>query len=85
MPARRARPTDYNLTSTDVAEQLGLARKTVDNWRYLGIGPRWRAVGPNGYPRYCQRDVDAFKAEANGHRHRRHTRTAAEPAKRARK
>jgi len=42
----------------EVSEYLGVAAKTLRNWRSMGIGPRSTKIG--GYIRYRWSDVDAF-------------------------
>lgn len=37
--------TTVNLTSNEVAERLRVSKRTVDNWRQTGQGPRWLKVG----------------------------------------
>lgn len=51
MPRSLAKPTD-------VADYLGVPLRTLDQWRYLGKGPRFRRVGR--HVRYRWADVDAW-------------------------
>src|SRR5688572_16803395 len=46
--------------SDDAAEDLGLAPKTLANWRYQGRGPRYLKLGQRVV--YEQAELDAFKA-----------------------
>lgn len=45
-------------TSPEVAEYLGVPPRTLDQWAYLGIGPRWSKVGR--YRRYRWEDVESW-------------------------
>jgi predicted DNA-binding transcriptional regulator AlpA len=47
-------------TAQDVADYLGIPRKSLYNWRCRGIGPRARRVGR--YLRYDDQDVRAWFA-----------------------
>lgn len=48
----------------EVAEYLGKPQKTLTEWRYLGIGPRFYKVGRD--VRYDWKDVDLWLAEQTG-------------------
>jgi predicted DNA-binding transcriptional regulator AlpA len=41
-----------------VAEYLGVPEKTLAQWRYLGLGPRWSKVGR--HVRYRWSDVEKW-------------------------
>ena len=47
------------LTTTEVADELGVPARTLDQWRYLGRGPAYIKVGH--HVRYERADVDAWK------------------------
>jgi predicted DNA-binding transcriptional regulator AlpA len=49
------------LTEQQVAAQLGMSIKTLQRWRLLGQGPRFRKFG--GAVRYSVADIEAW-AEA---------------------
>jgi predicted DNA-binding transcriptional regulator AlpA len=49
-----------NLDRSRAAEYLGLHRKTLDNWRTTGRGPRYLKLGSRVL--YEQSELDAFKA-----------------------
>jgi len=51
-------------TPDEVAEHLRKPVKTLAEWRYRGIGPRYRTVGRD--VRYDWADVDAWLAEQPG-------------------
>jgi predicted DNA-binding transcriptional regulator AlpA len=44
------------LTSTEVAEGLGVSPSTLSRWRARGVGPRVYWLG-RACPRYCEQDV----------------------------
>lgn len=46
------------LTSAEVSEWLGVPRRTLDQWAYLGRGPAYVKAGQAR--RYDQRDVQAW-------------------------
>ncbi|GAA2448470.1 helix-turn-helix domain-containing protein [Streptomyces macrosporus] len=48
------------LTSDEVAEILGVDRRTVPQWRYRGYGPDWVKIGT--HVRYRPQDVEAYIA-----------------------
>ena len=62
-----ARPLQSLLTTTEVASRLGIARKTLENWRVEGYGPPYLKI--RKYVRYRPEDVDAWLAS----RERQHT------------
>ncbi|WP_216211666.1 helix-turn-helix transcriptional regulator [Amycolatopsis aidingensis] len=47
-----------------VAVFLGIPEKTLDQWAYRGLGPRYRRVGKHA--RYAWRDVEAWLAQQGG-------------------
>jgi predicted DNA-binding transcriptional regulator AlpA len=49
-----------NLDRSLAAEYLGLKKKTLDNWRCCGRGPRYLKLGARVL--YPQSELDAFKA-----------------------
>lgn len=48
------------LDSSTLAAELGLPVRTLDNWAYLGKGPRYVRVGR--HRRYRPEDVEAWIA-----------------------
>ena len=44
-----------------VAARWGMEVKTLQKWRYDGIGPAWYKFGENGSVRYRLRDIVAFE------------------------
>jgi len=52
------RDTRALATSSEVATFLGVPPKTLDQWAYQGIGPRWSKVGR--YRRYRWADVEKW-------------------------
>ncbi|MFK0180511.1 helix-turn-helix transcriptional regulator [Streptomyces xanthochromogenes] len=53
---------DTWLTAKDVAELLGVSRKTLQKWRTAGVGPRFHRLGAvGGRVRYAAADVSAFQ------------------------
>lgn len=46
------------LTTAQAAERLGLQPRTLERWRWTGVGPRFRKLG--GAVRYAQADLDEF-------------------------
>lgn len=46
------------MTSDDLADYLGVPKKTLEQWRYLGKGPAYAKVGK--HVRYRRSDVDAW-------------------------
>jgi predicted DNA-binding transcriptional regulator AlpA len=48
-----------NLDRNQAAEYLGLSRKTLDNWRTTGRGPRFLKLGSRVL--YPVAELDAFK------------------------
>lgn len=57
------------LTDTDVAEILGITVKTLQQWRWKGIGPAYIKVG-QGWVRYRPTDVSDW-LEENRYRNKR--------------
>jgi excisionase family DNA binding protein len=45
-------------SSTDVAEYLGVPARTLDQWAYRGLGPRFAKVGR--HRRYRWSDVEKW-------------------------
>lgn len=56
-------PLESALTEEQAARVIGVAVKTMRNWRVKGIGPPWVAVGPK-LVRYRPQDLRAYQ-EAN--------------------
>lgn len=52
---------DRVLSREEAAEILGLAPKTLDNWRSQGRGPDYVSYSPTGRVRYRREDVIAFR------------------------
>jgi predicted DNA-binding transcriptional regulator AlpA len=50
------------LDTPSAAEFLGLSRKTLERWRWAGLGPCWHKLG--GAVRYSQVELERFAAEA---------------------
>ena len=48
-------------TPQEVADYLGVPLRTVDSWRYRGVGPRYVKVGR--HVRYDWRDLEAWQAQ----------------------
>ena len=48
------------LTRDAAASELGLSRKTLDNWRVAGRGPKFCKLGARVL--YPQSEIDAYKA-----------------------
>ena len=46
------------LTQKQVADLIGVSRKTIERWRYEGAGPAWLRVGQG--VRYHPADVTAW-------------------------
>jgi excisionase family DNA binding protein len=46
------------LTPAEVAEILGVPERTLSQWRYKGVGPRYARIGK--YVRYAAEDVEAY-------------------------
>ena len=49
------------LTQNDIAERWAISPRTLERWRWLGIGPRYLKI--RGRVRYRQADIDAYEAE----------------------
>lgn len=56
-PGSNGRPSPF-LTVNEAAEYLRLERRTLDNWRWAGLGPDWRKHG--GRVVYHIDDLRAF-------------------------
>lgn len=54
------RPPPY-LTQEDIATRWAISPRTLERWRWLGIGPRYLKI--RGRVRYRQEDIDAYEAE----------------------
>lgn len=54
------------LTTTDLAERLGLRPQTLRRWRWAGKGPRFVKLGPNrqGKVRYREADINTWLEES---------------------
>jgi hypothetical protein len=57
---------DGRMTPPNAAAYTGYSEKTLAQWRYLGIGPRW--VKNGGRVFYYRADLDAHAAEAKASR-----------------
>ncbi|MES2495712.1 MAG: hypothetical protein V4618_06345 [Pseudomonadota bacterium] len=44
-----------------LASRWGVEIKTIQKWRYEGVGPAWHKFGENGAVRYRLRDIVAFE------------------------
>lgn len=53
-----ATPTQKWLNVREAAERLGFSKKTLDNWRSEGRGPRYSRVGRS--IRYHIEDLDSY-------------------------
>lgn len=51
-------------TPADLSEYLGIPQRTLDQWRWLGKGPRWSKVGR--HVRYQWEDVEDWLTEQSG-------------------
>ena len=49
------------LTTVEVANRLGISRRTLEDWRLRGSGPIYRKLG-NHLVRYSPADLDSFIA-----------------------
>lgn len=54
-----AHEADRLLTTQEVADRLRLKVGTIENWRYLGKGPKWIRIG-GGTIRYPEHDVEEW-------------------------
>ncbi|MFI0533553.1 helix-turn-helix transcriptional regulator [Streptomyces scabiei] len=56
--------SEANLTPAELATELGVSTKTLMNWRWQGVGPRYVKLTPgrSGRIRYRRRDVNAWLA-----------------------
>lgn len=52
------------LRTEDLARRWRLSPRTLERWRYVGIGPRFRRVG--GRVIYALSDVERFEAGSEG-------------------
>ena len=50
-----------HLTAPDLARRWGLAKRTIDRWRWEGSGPRHLKIG--GKVMYRLEDVEAYEAQ----------------------
>jgi predicted DNA-binding transcriptional regulator AlpA len=48
------------LTERQLAAQLNISVKTLQNWRWLGRGPKFIKLNGDSLVRYRQSDVDAY-------------------------
>jgi hypothetical protein len=55
-------PLESALTEEEAARAIGVAVKTMRNWRVKGIGPPFVATGPK-LVRYRPRDLRAYQEE----------------------
>lgn len=55
------------MTLADLAEYLGVATRTIYQWRVRGEGPPSYRLGPGGVVRYTKADVDAWLDEQRAH------------------
>jgi len=46
------------LTTEQAAARLGLQPRTLERWRWAGLGPKFRKLG--GAVRYAPQDLDAW-------------------------
>jgi predicted DNA-binding transcriptional regulator AlpA len=54
------------LTEREVAERFGLSRRTLQQWRIRGVGPKYLKLGAS--VRYALDDIEAFeRAGARDH------------------
>lgn len=55
-------------TSAEVAEYLGVPLRTLDQWAYRGVGPRYSKVGKHRRYRWsdCERWLDEHASVAGG-------------------
>lgn len=59
--AAKLEPGDL-LTDVEAAAILGATVQTLRNWRWRGVGPRWRKIGQR-MVRYHVADLAAFVAD----------------------
>lgn len=62
--AEKKRPPD-EISETEAAELVGLAKRTLQNYRYLGIGPACRRF-KHGKPRICYSRGEVQRWRRNG-------------------
>lgn len=48
-------------TPADLSAYLGIPQRTIDQWRWLGKGPRWSKIGR--HVRYRWEDVETWVTE----------------------
>jgi excisionase family DNA binding protein len=53
--------TDDFLSVQQLADWLGVPRRTIDGWRYRGVGPRGYRIGR--HVRYRRAEVEAWLSE----------------------
>jgi DNA-binding transcriptional MerR regulator len=53
-----------NLLTEEVARRLRLSPRTLEQWRYRGIGPAFRRVG--GRVIYAVEEIERFEKAAEG-------------------
>lgn len=51
---------DTNLLTVEVARRLRLSPRTLEQWRYRGIGPAFRRIG--GRVVYAEKEIERFEA-----------------------
>ncbi|MFE9922279.1 helix-turn-helix transcriptional regulator [Streptomyces sp. NPDC005774] len=60
---------EVKLSPRQLAEELGVSTRTLANWRWSGVGPRYTKLGDGrtARVRYRRADVDAWlKARESG-------------------
>ena len=65
-PARAGQPTNpdrsiRHLNQVDLARRWNLSPRTLERWRWLGVGPRYLKIV--GHVVYRLEDIEAFEAE----------------------
>lgn len=58
--------TELNFTTHETALRLRVSVRTLANWRYQGVGPRFLKLpgGLNGKIVYPLREIEAFEKDA---------------------